>query len=85
MNTIPLAEVTCFIFDLTLCGVWLEVSEEQEFQTSAWPDTAEALTSKKIKLRATSFSPVCEDDDIKCTVLTSLSSIYKYMNGGFDV
>ena len=63
MNTTPLAEYICVNFDFTLCGVWLEVSEEQEFQTFALPDTAEASTSKKIKLQATSLSPMCENDN----------------------
>ena len=71
INTTPLAEHICSNLDLALSGVWLKVSEEQELQTFALPDTAAALTSKQIKLRATSFSPMCEDDDIEFTVLTS--------------
>ena len=85
MNTLPLEKLICSSFDLTLCGVWLKVSESQEYEVIALPDTTEALIHQKIKWRPTAFSLLCTSHCTDCAILASLKRIRKYMDRGFSV
>ena len=78
MTTTSFEEYICSGFDLTLCGVWLHVTEEQQFQTFTLPDADKALNDKEIQFRGVSFSPTTRNIDIEPAVGETLLRVQTF-------
>ena len=78
-----LPKFICNNFDMSLCGVWLHVTENQAFEVFTLPSALESLTSMELTLTQTSFSPLYTVSDIEQTVLRTIARVLKYMKHSF--